>query len=382
MVRTPQAASSATRHLQRTIDLQANHTPARLALGFRQFGDTWITHDELMNAEREAEARRQAIKKYGRQIESIVQELSTAKTSTLFDHAKKQLNAIDDPQAIQVVEVAFGATPEPLAIVALEWLSKFDQSPATLALARFAVFHGDESVRHQAAQRLQQRELHTFVPQLLQIVSSPIHVSTSTWFRPDGGLAIRQEFTREGRDQIDFLLVNSLVKPNRDLNQHGFLSRDNSTLRTPEGKVVAEFNPLELELKQRSARESLSRQQIADQQNQSINSINQRVAKVLSSVSGTTIEELPAAMWRWWDELNESSRPALKKPRYVRLTTEQVYRVMPARLAEPQEPRRQQNTATTRTRPRAQRRDLSSLRIFDCFAEGTPIITRYGRKAD
>ncbi len=337
-------------HLERTIRLAPDHQLARAALGFRRIGNDWVSEEQWRNASAAAKAMRESLHKYGRKLEVIAGGLKNP-NSKQFESSLEQLKKIDDADAIPAIEFAFGQANEDVVGPALDWLAARSEPSAAISLANFAVLHENEVVRRMANQRLQNRDLYEYAPHLMQLISSPVQSRLVTWFRPDGGIALRQEFVREGRDQVDTLLVETSVRPNIP----GAGRQVSNATRNSNGMIVNPNNSNEVRAKQFAQQQALTRQQTSNQQNAVINDLNQRIATTLSNVSGSTVFSDSESMWKWWDSVNESYRPVLKQVRYTRLNNDLVYDVIP-----PAPILRQSG---------------------ECFVKGTPVMTRQGLKA-
>ncbi len=336
-------------HLHRAIRLDPDHAEARSALKYRRLNNQWMSAEELAESQELVNQVRSSVRKYGAKMNSIASAIAEGNEDRK-SAAIKSLNELSDPSIIPALEVAFGQTDAEVTQHALAWLHRQRETVASMSLGRFAILHEDDGVRSQASRYLLQRDLYEFAPSLVEMINAPIRSELMTWFRPDGGAAIREAFIMEGQDQVNTLVLDSEWIPvNRWTGNVNSLRRRDGALANP---FSAER---ERNVRTTATQQVASRSAAMQQRNAAIYLLNQRIASVLSVVAGKTILAEPDAMWKWWDEVNEVERPQLKSTRYVRLYQSTPYDVTP---------------------PSGVMLPTSG----ECFVRGTPVMTRNGFK--
>ena len=339
-------------HLSRVIDMQPENLLAREALGYTRVGNEWISPKELEKLAADAQFAKESEDLFGAQI----RQLAGAYGSDNWQKALEMLSEIEDPKAVPTVESVF-ANPNPeLASAGIDWLNKVDSVSASQALARFALFHPVNSVRSQAAEKLADRPLHDFVPDLLKMLSGPVSMMVVPVWAEDGTLqGYRQAFTQEKFDQQNTMVldrgfrsdpirvrIRPTARPARRIDANDI------PLEATREEVLAVNRMIELSTRQQASGEvanagvSMQRENMLQQQR------NTAIANVLSIVARREFDAQPKEMWNWWDEVNESGFQEYKPERYL---------------------------VNRRISPVRRYREIAK----ECFVAGTPVVTHRGR---
>jgi hypothetical protein len=77
---------------------------------------------------------------------------------------------------------------------------------------------------------------------------------------------------------------------------------------------------IEQQVRQQAEAEVIARKLEMERQNQLIKQVNERIAAVVSKVSGKPLTEKADEMWKWWDEYNETEYQKYKTERYKNTT--------------------------------------------------------------
>jgi hypothetical protein len=160
------------RHLERVIELDPNHAPARTALGFHQKNGQWMNRDDVM-------ASRGLVLYDGRyltpqQIEVMKQQKETKVTQADWNkkieqlrrwlmgsrqdriaQARTEIEAIRDPEAAPAIVAVMRRERDPnLKRFWMEIVSRLNHPSATDALVDLSLNDADEETRHQALEYL------------------------------------------------------------------------------------------------------------------------------------------------------------------------------------------------------------------------------------
>ena len=159
-------SDSRRRHLERVIELDPNHAPARTALGFHQKDGQWMNRDDVM-------ASRGMVLYEGKyltpqQVELMKQEKESRVTQADWSNRIKQLRraalgrrqdgsakaradilAIRDPQAAEAIVGLLRSENDPgLKQLWIEVASQLDNRAAVDALVNLSLVDPDEEIRH------------------------------------------------------------------------------------------------------------------------------------------------------------------------------------------------------------------------------------------
>lgn len=158
-------------HLQRIIELDPEHLPARRALGYAQVDGQWLTRDQWRRRQgfeyyrgRWRLAQEIAIIEQRRKSELAqkqwLQRLRTWRETLSTDNAaqaRKELLAIDDPRAVSTFVELLGEEPlRPVKLLYLEALGNIGDAAAVRALVDVSLTDPDEEVRVACLDQIEQ----------------------------------------------------------------------------------------------------------------------------------------------------------------------------------------------------------------------------------
>jgi len=271
-------------HLTRVVELDMDHAEARGRLGFRRVDGQWRSEEELASAQAERQQRARDLKQWQRRIEQLAHNLENA--STLGQKVStERIRQIDDPRAIAALESILAPSSEEAGLLAVEVLDRFSQSDASLALARVAVFSRWEKVRQSATERLTRREEESFIPDLLDALSTPIE-SRQRLYRGRGGrLVYQMAVYREGKDERQLAILDTAYRRNA----------------LPGGDGAQTLSRALADIRQTAA----ERQREIERRNEQSRQLNERIGQVLASVTDQSAALSPEQWWSWWDSYNE-----------------------------------------------------------------------------
>jgi|GEM_PF-644345 len=270
-------------HLMRVLELSPEHAEAREALGFVRFEGSWVNREEIAAERARAAKAAQDLTTWRPVLEAILKDLRH-RSSDRQGAAKERLQAIHDPAALPAMLEAVFTVSDEEAGPLLDAMVQMAGPESAQALAQVAVFAGSLPKREAAAQRLAQRDLQAFVPQLLASLYSPVTSQATTMLLPNGRLALRHTFVREGMDKHQVMQLDTqFVRKERfGGNQRESTAR---AIRT-------------------GIQETIEREQAASQQNAMTAALNERIMWVLSQSTKQQHAD-PGSWWNWWNELNE-----------------------------------------------------------------------------
>jgi hypothetical protein len=334
-------------HLTRLLDFLPDHAAAREALGFVRLGGKWLSPAEIQQLQRNAAAKTKSIETHGKTLAALLEKLKS-KSAKERDAALTAFLALKDPTAVGAVEAALNTPDEPTTKLLIEWMANVDCVESSLVLTRYSLMHPDEAMRTLAMGKLVKRPLHDFVPELLQMLSSPITMLVQPSYDRTGRyLGYRQLFGREVFDEKEFQIFTANVQ--KKLINFPTVIQPTAFNSTPNAQLAARINAqIEASVRQQAEDEALYRKLEMDRQNILIQQINERIAKIIAKVSGKPLTDQAEMMWKWWDQYNETEYHKYKPERYQTTTSSHV---------------------------------IPHYYHPSCFAPGTPVITQTGPMA-
>jgi hypothetical protein len=359
---------------QRLKDQERAHLWVALSLGsaadrptllerlrYQPIGNQWLSHDDLVAWQLLNRRIEGAIRKVGPKLEMIADRIDGSQRQ--HDAAVASLVKIADPDAIPAIQYTLSGRDEACAEVAVDTWGKVESCEATAALAQAAVFSKWPEFRRRATTLLKTRRFDDFVPALIQLLGSPITVTSNPrlvvrldgpYMQGGGGyvqLILLTNFivARETDDQFQVSLFHSLDFRLNQLLQGGGVSLDKGLAvggprPTPARTLVLK------EFERSDAAESHYRDRIMDDANERVDELNRRVVDVLAGATGRAPTPDPAGWWKWWadycDLQQSGSKPVVVVSEESAITGNPSF----------------------------------ALRRASCFASGTPVWTESGRR--
>jgi hypothetical protein len=333
-------------HLSRVIDLAPDHLAAREALGFVRVADKWISPEEIARMQAATAAKTNSIQKHGKTLTALITKMKS-KSAKDRDAATAAFMGLKDRTMVGAVEVALNTPDVPTSKLLIDWMGQVDCVESSLVLMRYSLLHPDQELRKLAGDKLVTRPLHDFVPEMLQMLSSPITMMVQPRFDSDGNLlGYRQAFGREGMNEKDLQVIDRGFR--RVLGSGDQIDYDGAAA-------------VESQIRQQAAAELQARQLELQRQNEMIKQVNERISAVIAKVSGQPMTAVAADMWKWWDSYNETEYQSYKPDRYKRTVSITTYEIPTYNTSTP-------STPSTPVDP-------------ECFVAGTPVVTQTGMKA-
>ena len=329
-------------HLTYTLRLDPDNNEARRRLGFRRVGGAWVHPDETASARQQQREDRQNLEKWRSKMEDLLVGLKH-RSELKRKMAESRVAELRDPEATRAMEVVLATDSERIAMQVIETLNKIDDDRAALALARLSVLSNWETVRDAAANKLVDRPLDSFVPEMLAGMFRPIRARVNFFTDRDGRIVYRHSFLREGQTE------NQLIVRDTAYRRIGIPSGDDDdTLERAISDAANRARDAELSVAQQNLRNA---------------EFNKRITRTISLVSQQDLPNDVDLLWRWWNQYNEVYTDGGKQTRTVQQNREvQIFDRTVQALAAAGD----QNIAGQVSQP------------LDCLAAGTMIWTSNG----
>ncbi|MBI1900039.1 MAG: hypothetical protein HYS13_02845 [Planctomycetia bacterium] len=273
-------------HLLCVLDVDPDNEAARARLGYQRVGGGWITQEELAELRASIREFQAGLAKWKPKIEALARRLERNEASLQI--AEKELFEIDDPAAIPALEIVLSSRSQDSALRLVKVLSGIKGQEATAALARQAVLSQWEPVRQAAAEQLKTRPWEAFVPALLASMRTPTRTKVQSELTRGGFAMFRTIYVREAQSTVevavDQLAVSAYLY---------FAARDIAVPTIPNVPAIEAF------LTRIAA-------QAAANENARMQWLNERLASVLSQVSGQRLQTDAKVWWDWWNKYNET----------------------------------------------------------------------------
>ena len=337
-------------HLTRALEFEPDNTRIRQALGYRNMGGEWMSPEQVAELGARVDAATKSIQTYGKELTAIAKKLAVADRKSQ-ESGLEQLNAINGTDAVPAVEYVLATTFPALAGHAVTWLGSIDSVESSQSLLRISLTHQSVLVRNAAADELKKRPLHDFVPDMLQMLASPVNMMAVPQFDQRGSLiGYRQAYSQEKVDKIDIALLDqNFLRTRVRLPANGEGGREGR--REALARTADLTRQVEKSLIDTAVQDTTMKSLAVRRVNLATKDRNARIAEVLSRVTEEEFSEDPAPMWKWWDKYNETKYQDYKPERYVR-------------------------TALSNRVPRYEVAGATP----ECFVAGTPVVTTRGMK--
>lgn len=323
-------------HLQAAMNLApaADHSAVLERLGHAQFGNVWLSREQIEQWQALNRRTELALKRKGTRIEKLAERLDGSPRQQ--ETAVAALRQLTDADLIPVIEYTFCGRSEPGATAAVEAFGKMDGYEATLALAKQAAFSNWPAVRKQATKLLKGRRFEDFVPALIGLLATPVtkQVAPSQLYyvegtRADHRGAIAQFvilsgyiLARETNDQFQVAVMHQVDYRLTEALQGYFVRFRGGFHLEPEGGGQTNFSTVNAQLtaarisndtlRNAADKEKLI-QETVDAVNERTDVLNRRVVAVLAAVAERDPNPDPANWWQWWSEFTDTQLAARKE---------------------------------------------------------------------
>jgi hypothetical protein len=184
--------AEAKAHLHHTLGLDPKREDAWKRLGYKRYGNRWMTDAQIAASKREAEAQAVANRAFKTILEAAKSGLTGRQRKA---DAERTLSSITDPRAVPMIVHVFGLGNAAHQVRAVQLLGQINGAMASRALATLAVYGKSPEVRRVATETLRQRDVREFGDLLIQLLRDPIKYEV----KPVGGPGSPGELWVEGQ---------------------------------------------------------------------------------------------------------------------------------------------------------------------------------------
>jgi len=157
-------------HFSTVVRLNPGHDAAWKRLGCKKVGGRWMTEEQIQEEKAEAEAQREADRKWGPALLKLKADLS--KPSRRAD-AEVALAEINDPRAVPAVWAVLGQAEEPYQKLAIQVFGQLDSPAGSRYLMLLSVLAESPEVRRLATETLKPRDPREYVTLLIGMLRKP-----------------------------------------------------------------------------------------------------------------------------------------------------------------------------------------------------------------
>jgi hypothetical protein len=308
-------------HLRRTLEQNPQNKAAKIALGWRDTAQGWVSPEQFQADVRFALEEKESLAKYGKKTSEILRKL-TSGNETSIEQAKSDLSQMTDPLAITAIEKILSAHSAPIAVLALGTISSIHHPSSTRSLARHAIFHPAEQVRDLASTALLKRDPQGWAPGMVDLLRNQIDLKIMPEFGSNGSLlGLRHVFSQEGRDSNNVFVSDSAYQRNVSTviaatnfveefvdrrpvtsgrnTRTGTLSSDALIYLTLENQMERAMQ--EQRINSAATAAAMSSKYSTEQKNKTAKMLNERVYASLDKLEGKKIGKEPKDYWTWWN---------------------------------------------------------------------------------
>ena len=200
------------------IEYRTRHHAERL--GFRRVDGKWLSEAEIAATIGRRKLETDATNRSRTELQEIGRDLHHNHAARR-DAARSRLAAIKDVHAIPAMESILSVVSQEGALAAVDTIGTFKGQEAVDSLIRHAVLSQWPLVRQAAAERLKDRKLSSFVPQMLNEMYTPLVSRFGITQLHDGRIVYTHNFAREGQEEQQVLRLdtefNRIKIPDGDL---------------------------------------------------------------------------------------------------------------------------------------------------------------------
>ncbi|QEF98220.1 hypothetical protein Mal15_22690 [Stieleria maiorica] len=322
-------------HWRNVIAFDNTNDEARKRLKLRDFQGQLVTTDQIEAYKQASTSNRRAHRVWGPKLNRLRREIE-GNPNSHDSAAWKEVAEIKDSDAIpSMAKLVPTAEPE-LQRHLIQTIANIPSQVASDALVQLSLNLKDDSVRQAAAEGLAGHPIHSYVPQYLNRMESPVKFVSTTNQVGDYVVSAIQ-MRKERPDDAINLSQSSSAR----FQVMGAAARNSALYRS----VVAR------ELRRQQSRVKTTERAITTN-NARIKLANDRIFTALRVATGETMDDVPRLWWDWWKKYNEYLVTE-RKPEYYFTNADYRERVI----------------------------RLPSARRCECFPAGTLVHTETGKRA-
>jgi len=271
----------------------------------------WLTGREFAAQEYKAKVIEEALAKFRPRFKTL-QLAIDGEDDARRETALKELEQLNQPQAIPVLESFLLDGGDRFQEAAVKQLAKLPHSEATEALVRYAVLSAYVAARDKAAEALRQRSVYEYCPLLLSALNAPLKSQYQISMDRRGTITYVQAIGRNAAKVNQTVVAQTVLTPIRT-----------SRLRipgVPAQTLEQVFQQREINKLRQAAADVNLQTRLA---NSALEPMNQRVVDVLEQATGAKCGDDPTDWWEWWQEYNQKWWP--KTSEYVCREYQETY---------------------------------------------------------
>jgi hypothetical protein len=281
--------------LNRTDLDQETTSEAIKRMDLHYVGDNWITGEEVKAQEEKARAIDTALRQWRPRLKRLQVIVDTAEYPAR-ERAIKDLQAINDPQAIIALESFQLDGGDRFCEEVAKLLAKFPQFEATEALVHFAVLSSFSAAREAAINGLKHRPKHDYVPLLLSGLVAPIKTQFSISVDSRGIIQYTHAFAREDSstravDVRNLVATPVLWQPKRQVFTSGQPSLNRWDM------ILSAVNNIQLVAQNADLQTTVV--------NQQVEAANRRVFDALERLTEAQVARDANQWFNWWQDHNQ-----------------------------------------------------------------------------
>ncbi|MCC9600701.1 Hint domain-containing protein [Stieleria sp. JC731] len=290
-------------HWENVLQFDRSNSEARSRLQMRVYKGNWVSLDDITAQRRTDNQREQALKQWMPVISKLAKDTKNP-SPTRRAEAWRAIGAIDDANAIPALEQHTHKCDVSLQKHLLETIGRIKDQSSSNALVRLSLELNDSQSRMNAAMQLQQHPVHSYAPQYLDQLNTPIEYR-STLNRMGDALVSQMVIRQERADDVVTLAKTS----NAGITTNTPLARQTLAYQR---MMLTEYN--------------FQRQRIAqtkrliDTRNDGFQLSNGRIYEALRVATGEAVDDSPKAWWDWWKGYNEYYIPDNKQQVFLAQT--------------------------------------------------------------
>jgi len=275
-------------HWRLVLDHDPSHQGARRCLQLYEYQGKLMSREQIAAAKQHAVALEQKRKKWMPKLNAWRRAILSGGAAA--EVATRKMARVRDPDLVGLLESYLSPRGDKLSRAVVEVIGKIPTQTATDSLVRHGLKSRWGAVRRAAIERLQQRPKYSYVPQLIDAMSSPLKLSS--W---KDGSDVRYTIEQEGKNVDQVLQGNIKVEavevfpssgPNIDLER---------TLEAVEEAKRSRAEGLVRELRREVKRKNEAK---AD--------INEPIRQALAMTTGHDFGLDPSAWNDWWNDYHEN----------------------------------------------------------------------------
>jgi hypothetical protein len=166
-------------HYAEVVRLDPRREAAWRKLGYKKYGDRWMTEAQIA----EAEEQKKQDRIWGPRLGKIHKDIHGANGVKRREQAQASLDAIADPKAIPSLYREFGHSGPVDQLILVQVLGQIDKPLSTQVLAMMSVYGRTPEVRRRATENLRGRPAGDFLELLVGLMVDPLKYEV----KPVGG---------------------------------------------------------------------------------------------------------------------------------------------------------------------------------------------------